>query len=197
MSKSSKAGSKRSRRDQKNGRKQVYTAPYKALTADQLRAGLVTLPQELYDEIFQSVFSAPSSTIRYINKETYKPPVQLQVSQETRKLFSKNYYGAAEASWIFVCGDHDSAMRRWWKSLDPDSIAVLCEVRPGDNGSPPASFEPRYYEGEAFRYYPPPYIIGKSLYAIWYRWVTEDQKGIGKLFEVKQFCHRLESDHTT
>lgn len=58
----------------------------------ELRELLQRVPQELYDNIFELVFTADHEVVRNITRD-YKPPVQLQVSRATRELFAESYYG--------------------------------------------------------------------------------------------------------
>ncbi|EME80099.1 uncharacterized protein MYCFIDRAFT_77881 [Pseudocercospora fijiensis CIRAD86] len=54
---------------------------------------LHTLPQELFDKIYDMTFAVnPAATIAV--DESYKPPVQLQISRATREDFAKRYYGS-------------------------------------------------------------------------------------------------------
>lgn len=61
------------------------------MNADQLPALMQRLPQEIFDNIYQLVFTAASEP-RQIDKH-YRPPVQLQVDRASRKTFARIYYG--------------------------------------------------------------------------------------------------------
>lgn len=96
------------------------------LTAPELRTRLETLPQELYDEIFDLTFAPDSGQI--LVTQGYKFPVQLHVSSQTRKDFIKRYYG--EARFLALeCTDtrytSGRYLRKWVDSLCEDSLKVL------------------------------------------------------------------------
>lgn len=57
------------------------------------------LPQELYDTIYDLVFTAGQEP-RYIGYREYDSPVQLQVDRASRKRFAKSYYGNG-ATFVF------------------------------------------------------------------------------------------------
>lgn len=50
-----------------------------------------SLPRELYDEIFELVFTAPSFARAVVDRD-YKPPAQMQVSRATRRHYARSYY---------------------------------------------------------------------------------------------------------
>lgn len=188
MSKSSKAGSKRSRRNQKKCPKQVDATTLPSLTVDQLRSGLSTLPQELCDIVFAAVFAIPSSDARYVGRLTYKSPVQLQINRQTRDMFSANYY-SAEASWIFLCDWHSKpspdTIGRWWTSLDKKAKTLLCRPRQEALSFTTLVVAKGVSKGELLRY--PSRTPFTKWFNFWYRWAVDGQEGIGKLFEVVQF----------
>ena len=68
---------------------------------ENLAACLQKLPQELYDKIYEQVFTADSKE-RVIDKG-YKPPAQLQVDRASREKFADSYYGAG-ATFSFPTG---------------------------------------------------------------------------------------------
>ena len=55
-----------------------------------LEALLKALPQEIYDDIFDYVFTPDVETIE-IGRD-YAPPAQLAVNHDTRRLFAERYY---------------------------------------------------------------------------------------------------------
>lgn len=59
--------------------------------SNNLVALLQTLPQELWNKIYDDVFIADDGP-RHIT-HAYKPPTELQVSKSTRDLFARTYYG--------------------------------------------------------------------------------------------------------
>lgn len=101
-------------------------------TVEQLRAGLETLPQEMYDRIFNYTFTWDKDTV-ILNPVSRRPsPVQLQVNHQTREEFLKCYY--KEITLVVL----DSAIRRtdggvathkwvssWFKSLSEGALEVL------------------------------------------------------------------------
>lgn len=105
-------------------------------TADRLRTGLETLPQELYDNMYNFVFVPPENHNTTINK-AYKPPVQLQINKETRAAFSALYYGNG-STWTFR--DWDSGiviLKKWLQSRrwDTDNPISSSPTGEGGNGS--------------------------------------------------------------
>lgn len=83
------------RADQENARRKAADA----MIVEQLRDNIMSLPQEIFDEIFDLVFWAPADQETVISRD-YKPPVQLQISRETRAKFSDAYYNHG-ATWTF------------------------------------------------------------------------------------------------
>jgi hypothetical protein len=109
-----------------------------AFTVEQLHAGLQSLPQELFDEIFKLTFTHNADQI-FLTKD-YRPPSQLQVSHQTRKDFIRSYYGETKlisqvdyvvrvsAMWEAKC------LGSWLSSLSKNALHVLankqsCPVR--------------------------------------------------------------------
>ncbi|CZT23067.1 uncharacterized protein RCC_08777 [Ramularia collo-cygni] len=78
------------------------------LSADELRAGLATLPQELYDIIYEKSFKFNHKEALpipiYYNTAgrivtTWKPPMQLQIDHKMREEYLRTYYGG-KAIWL-------------------------------------------------------------------------------------------------
>jgi hypothetical protein len=73
---------------------------------DSLTKKLNSLPQELYDSIFDTVFTAGP---RRINIEhSYQPPSLLSINSATRKQFATSYY--ANTTFVF---DNDVILHQW------------------------------------------------------------------------------------
>ncbi|KAF2482972.1 Smg-4/UPF3 family-domain-containing protein [Neohortaea acidophila] len=70
-------------------RKKQHRAGRKKKT---LKKWMQSLPQELFDKIYDLTFKLPAPGVREIDEE-YTPPVMLQISTETRDAFAKAYYG--------------------------------------------------------------------------------------------------------
>lgn len=100
------------------------------LDADSIRRALESLPQEIYDQIYVAVFTAPAG-IRKINldmsTETMKQASSLlQVSSASRSIFAKSYYGCSD---IIVQGYKSSQhLQRWIKSLSKADHTLLQRV---------------------------------------------------------------------
>ncbi|CZT23005.1 uncharacterized protein RCC_08713 [Ramularia collo-cygni] len=91
--------------------------PMTPITTKALRNGLESLPQEMYDMIYNHVFHIePHSEV--ITK-AYKPPIQLQISSKTRARAMQSYYGA-NAVWVFENPDEAKYLiHSWFASLPP------------------------------------------------------------------------------
>ncbi|KAK3721394.1 hypothetical protein LTR37_003270 [Vermiconidia calcicola] len=60
---------------------------------DDLANRVQSLPQELFDTIYDQVFtSAGGERINIDSSKTYKPPYVLAVDRKSRELFAKSYY---------------------------------------------------------------------------------------------------------
>ena len=77
---------------------------------DELATRVQSLPQELYDHIFNEVFTAPSEDIVTIDRSS-RPPKCLQVNRRSRELFAQSYYSNTtfsislstwSADWLYV-----------------------------------------------------------------------------------------------
>lgn len=65
------------------------------LTVEQIRNGIESLPQELYNEVFTMTFVHDDVVVLDAIR---KSPVQLQINQQTRQKFIQSYYGVA--TWL-------------------------------------------------------------------------------------------------
>ncbi|KAK1061286.1 hypothetical protein LTR74_011170 [Friedmanniomyces endolithicus] len=106
------------------------------LDADTLATGLLSLPQELRDIIYDLTFTTSSPPIRYINT-TYKPPDLLQVNTTSRQLFAQSYYSTTI---LFECAD-SKLLGTWFRSLTPRHQDLIRALRYG----------PSAHSGRAFR----------------------------------------------
>ena len=62
-----------------------------SINIDHLKSRLYSLPQELFDEIFDLTFTIDKNSVTFIDA-SYKPPSILQVNRATRNLTSRAYY---------------------------------------------------------------------------------------------------------
>lgn len=179
--------------------------PYRPFTVDELRSGLSNLPQELYDEIYSFVFAPPPTNTRDLNMKTYKPPIQLQVNRATRKIFSKEYYGAS-ATWIFPAGPRVADLPchcplcKWWSTLDKATKALLCKPRPAEASPFQRSDAKNPLKGAIHRapflFTPHPAFpngaVVKDFFDVYGRWCDRKEQGPGKLYEILQFLPESE-----
>ena len=87
---------------------------------DDLTEKLHSLPQELYDCIFDAVFTA--TTHRIDIGHSYRPPYLLSISSATRKQFAKTYY----ANTTFVV-DNDVILHQWLRGISAAGHLDLIE----------------------------------------------------------------------
>lgn len=115
------------------------------LTVEQLQRGLQSLPQEMYDEIFDLTFTFSSNSDSGAGVNTimlsasYKPPVQQQVSHQTRRDFIETYYSQATllvSGWKDVysqfSGTTGKWVERWLRSLPKEVIDILTRAQSRD-----------------------------------------------------------------
>ena len=88
-----------------------------AIATEDLAPLLQSLPQEIYDEIYELTFSATCTTPNTIEIDTkhYSPPSILQVDSASRRLAVPSYY----SSHTFVAHDE--------KVLDAWLCSIACE----------------------------------------------------------------------
>ena len=90
---------------------------------DSLNILLHRLPQELYDHIYDEVFTAPSTRIDI--SRNYSELHLLSVSRVSREQFAKSYY----QNTIFVV-DHDKDLHLWLRAVAGSGhLQLLQEVR--------------------------------------------------------------------
>lgn len=101
------------------------------LDSEQLRHGLESLPQELYDQIYNAVFTARPG-VRQIDGllGTFRRDMKfLHVSSATRALYAKTYYGQGatfEVHGRFAWAQDE--LQQWLYLLPPDHRALLQRV---------------------------------------------------------------------
>lgn len=78
------------------------------VTTEELLEGLQTLPQELYDMIFDLTLAYDFNAGPRILERKYKPPVQLQINRKIRAEFAEKYYGDRTSPWRVCAGDTPS-----------------------------------------------------------------------------------------
>lgn len=90
---------------------------------DRLTTLLHSLPQELYDQIYQDVFTTTARRIHI--RQSYRPPHLLFVNSGTRKQFAELYYGST----LFVV-DNDLDLHKWLHGVaGAGHLQLLHEVR--------------------------------------------------------------------
>lgn len=124
-----------------------------ALGVCQLRAALVKLPQELYDEIETLTFAYDGSS-RVLSSK-WKPPVQLQINREIRRRFTKEFYGAQEP-WTAPLDDLEEfylLLNRWliyWpRALSEEALSSLSKL---PHSGIPIPSRPTYYYTASFNF---------------------------------------------
>lgn len=70
---------------------------------DDFAARVQSLPQELFDHIYEEVFTAPASTETYITRSQYERPKYLHIDRHSRELSAQSYYG--NTTFIFDSDD--------------------------------------------------------------------------------------------
>lgn len=97
-----------------------YAEPIQDVDMEKMRSRVHNLPPEIFETIKECFFTTPPPTIRI--EEHYMPPVELQISHQTRYTFVSFYY--VSTTFIFSCLHHDLALR-WLASLpDPHLLQV-------------------------------------------------------------------------
>jgi hypothetical protein len=119
------------------------------LTTKSLRDGLVTLPQELYDQFYKEVFTSPDPELRWINWKWRIASGMMSISHASRELYAASYYNgsfkfSSESmtliSWLNVVPRHHRSliqkitvygppdgMISWWPKHEP----LLCRGASG------------------------------------------------------------------
>lgn len=87
-----------------------------------LRELLDTLPQELYDQIYEEAFTAASGTYVIVAKN-HKPPAAMQVDRASRRKFIESYY----CQTIFILEYKQSFA--WLRSLRWNDVDRIKDIR--------------------------------------------------------------------
>lgn len=96
-----------------------------------LRRHLESLPQEIYDDIYNYTFAAPSTDQPVIIHPGYKPPAIFQVNRSTRVsahlAYSQGYYGG----WFIDTMSWLSTLKKDNLNYRPKVLCwTLCRARP-------------------------------------------------------------------
>lgn len=93
------------------------------VSIESLRLGLTTLPQELYNQIHTSVFTAPQKDQWILGWIGYQPPKLLSISHSSREQFATSYYSNS-----FRSAAQSEPILRWLKSLPQHHRALIPKV---------------------------------------------------------------------
>lgn len=99
------------------------------LSVEDIRRGLKSLPQELYDEIYRFTFTKPSGPLDLRNAAKVRSDLKLlHISSEIRELYASAYYSRRV---IFRVDNKTGGnrFRLWLKSLPSKHRALLPELR--------------------------------------------------------------------
>lgn len=158
----------------------VFITQYSPLSAEDLRKGLATLPQELYDTIYNLTFSAADgvrdlgevesrqrggprfapSTVEVFRNHEGAPfagkdsRALLQVDRASRAQFAASYYGG-----LFLAQSRLAALT-WVKSVAPEHRALVREMwvmNPLSRRVPSSPFDG--FEGVQYAYISTPEIV--------------------------------------
>lgn len=86
-----------------------------------LSADVQSLPKELYDKIYDLVFTAKSTKRMITIDPSYQPPAMLQVSRATRQKFAVSYYASA-GGFELQC---DHVLRKWLLRLSLEHRGLI------------------------------------------------------------------------
>lgn len=107
---------------------------------DRLPELVQTLPQELYDNIYDLTFT-PTSRWRYIRHD-YKPPKLLSVDRASRALFATRYYGE-RAVFCIVPFSHGHGAK-WLASLPQAHLYFTRRIQCGLSNVKPVTGKESY-----------------------------------------------------
>lgn len=136
---------------------------------DKLRAGLETLPQELYDMIYNAVFTAAPGfrNLSKHHKKTYRRDFNLlHVSHHSRALFASSYYGNQSrfhfVHWMHY--SHDTVRPHSWLAMLPGAHrALVFEVCLTRRQRTSESLTPKFHQ-----------IVARDLWQARYHWSQGD-----------------------
>lgn len=94
---------------------------------DELAQRVQNLPPELFNNVYELVFTANPATIEITDE--YQPPHLLRVSKHSRKMFARSYYGKGTV--FLVQGKRrNKLMKRWTASVSQSRhFNMLYELR--------------------------------------------------------------------
>ena len=84
-------------------------------STDELRALLELLPQEIYDHIYQHVFTAAPAGV-LVTHTGYRFPKLLHVDRASRTAYAKSYYNVT----TFIITSGSWVCRAWFRALPTD-----------------------------------------------------------------------------
>lgn len=102
-----------------------------------LAALVQSLPQELYDEIYDLTFTADDEP-RVIYKD-YTPPHLLHVDSASRAKYARSYYGSSTFKLPLVFGE------KWVRSVQASHFDMICEFAVSRDGYKPKRWRPTIY----------------------------------------------------
>lgn len=100
--------------------------------ADELQVRLDSLPQELYDQIFDAVFTAAPGE-RILSKRNKCSIIAeglklLRISRATREKYATTYFGHGAEFVLERCAVQQWVHENWYKSLAPAHMSLLQKV---------------------------------------------------------------------
>ncbi|KAK3720993.1 hypothetical protein LTR37_003283 [Vermiconidia calcicola] len=93
---------------------------------DDLANRVQSLPPELYNHIYDDVFTSSTTTINVIGRK-YKPPSALQVDRRSRFIFAMTYY--SEGTTIILDAMYTWNVLHWLRSLNIRHLARLRKAK--------------------------------------------------------------------
>jgi hypothetical protein len=105
-----------------------------ASTTDETSAGelnrrIQSLPQELFDMIYDFTFTAVATVPRITIDEHYRPPALLRVDPIPRRAFAKVCYGLNELHPDFDDILDDKVMKAWLRSIPKEHRVYVRKIR--------------------------------------------------------------------
>ena len=105
--------------------RKIETRNPDAMEAITITESIQSLPPELFNMIFNLVFTAVEDELGI--DDDYRPSKLLSISRASRAFFAKSYYGRAARIIGSVYSTRPA--KPWLKSLPPDHLIMLKEVR--------------------------------------------------------------------
>lgn len=101
------------------------------MEGDKLISRVHELPPELFDMIYDNVFTVEAS--RNLMTETHKPPKFLSIDHRSREKYAESYYGGHTFEFILdkteVSQWHESRLIKWLAALPQHHLEMLRDVR--------------------------------------------------------------------